>query len=59
MDGGAILCLKCRRPQSRLLARVRVGRKREVENVPEGWRVVTGRDGNKGMRPGGGITGYC
>lgn len=44
-----------------LLARVRVGRKREVEDVPEEWRVVTGRDrdGEKEIRPGGGIIGYC
>ena len=45
MDGGVIMCVKCQdgcRQETRLQSPVDVNRKREIEYVPEEWRVVTG-----------------
>jgi hypothetical protein len=40
-------------------SRSNVGRKGEGESVPEEWRVVTGRDDDKEIRPGDGMIGSC
>lgn len=46
------------RLKTRLQDRVDVNRKREVGDVPEEWRVVTGRVGDRETRPCAGITAY-